>query len=76
MTDFILQREINGLQGDINMNKMAVMSVQQEMKEQLEGSMGEDITAVLNGERVVKAGTVERGKHKVKSWFKKIFRTF
>ena len=74
MADFVLQREMRGLQGDLNMNKMAVMSVQQDMKEQLCGEMGEDITAVLKGERVVKAGVIERKKHKIKSWFKRLFR--
>ena len=74
MSDFILQREIRGLQGDLNMNKMAVMSVQEDMKELLCGEMGEDMTAVLNGERFVKAGVIERKKHKIKSWFKRLFR--
>ena len=74
MSDFILEREIRGLQGDLNMNKMAVRSVQEDMREQLSGEMGEDITAVLSGERVVRAGMIERKKHKVKSWFKRLFR--
>lgn len=73
MSDFVLQREIRSLQGDLNMNKMAVTSVQREMKEQLCGEMGEDITAVLNGKRIVKASVIERKKHKVKTWLKKIF---
>ena len=74
--DFELQREINGLRGDINLTKLAVNSVQQEMKEQLSGEMGEDITAVLNGERKVKPGVVEKHKFKLKSWFKRLFRMF
>jgi hypothetical protein len=74
MSDFILEREIRGLQGDLNMNKIAVKSVQEDMREQLSGEMGEDMTAVLNGERVVRAGMIERKKHKVKSWFKRLFR--
>ena len=76
MTDFLLEREIKGLQGDLNMNKIAVNSVQQDMKELLCGEMGEDMTAVLNGERVVKAGNVEVVKHKVRKWLKRLFRIF
>lgn len=76
MSDFILEREIKNLQGDLNMTKMAIMSVQNDMVEQLSGEMGEDINAVLSGERIVKAGVVERRKYKVKSWFKRLFRLF
>ena len=74
--DLNLQREINGLIGDINLTKLAVNSVQNEMKEQLTGEMGEDMTAVLNGERVVKAGVIEKHKFKVRSWFKRLLRMF
>lgn len=71
-----LEREINSLKGDLNMTKMAVMNVQSEMKRQLSGEMGEDITAVLNGERVIEAGYFEKKKFKIKSWFRRLFRMF
>lgn len=74
--DLELQKAINGLRGDINLTKLAVNSVQTEMEGQLKGEMGEDITAVLNGERVVKVGVIEKQKFKAKSWFKRLFRMF
>lgn len=76
MQNFELQREINGLKGDLNMTKLAISSVQNEMKTQLSGEMGEDINAVLNGERLVKPGVVEKQKFRLKSWFKRLFRCF
>lgn len=76
MRDIILQREIKGLVGDINMTKMAVTSVQNDMKSQLAAEMGEDITAVLNGERVIKTPFIKKQKHKVRSWFKRFFSFF
>ena len=45
--DLELQREINGLIGDIHITKLAVNSVQEDMKRQLSGEMGEDMNAVL-----------------------------
>ena len=74
--DLQLQKEINGLKGDLNMTKMAVGSMQNDMKNQLLGDMGEDMNAVLNGERVVEVSAVEKGKHRIKSWFKRLFRIF
>lgn len=76
MIDFELKREIDGLKGDLNITKLAINSVQIDMKEQLAGEMGEDMSAVLNGERIVKVGTIEKHKFKFKSWLKKIFRMF
>lgn len=76
MGNIELQREIRGLVGDINMTKMAVSSVQNGMKAQLAGEMGEDITAVLNGERVVKAPFTKKQKHRVTTWLKRLFRMF
>lgn len=76
MMDFELKKEIDGLKGDLNITKLAINSVQIDMKEQLTGEMGEDMSAVLNGERIVKVGTIEKHKFKIKSWLKKIFRMF
>ena len=76
MIDFELKREIDGLKGDLNITKLAINSVQIDMKEQLAGEMGEDMSAVLNGERIVNVGTIEKHKFKLKSWLKKIFRMF
>ena len=74
--DLQLQKEINGLKGDLNMTKIAVGSMQNDMKNQLLGDMGEDVNAVLNGERVVEVSAVEKGKYRIKSWFKRLFKLF
>ena len=74
--DFELQREINGLMGDINITKLAVNSVQEDMKKQLSGEMGKDMNAVLNGEVFVKTGIIEKHKFKIKSWLKRLFKMF
>jgi phosphosulfolactate synthase (CoM biosynthesis protein A) len=76
MADSVLQREINGLVGDLNMNKIAIETVQNDMKAQLVGKMGEDINAVLSGKRTVSATKYERRKFKIKSWFKRFLRMF
>lgn len=76
MGNIELQREVRGLVGDINMTKMAVTSIQNDMKSQLSGGMGEDITAVLNGERVVKAPFTKKQKHRITTWLKRLFRMF
>ena len=76
MSNFILEREIRGLQGDLNMNKMAVGSVQRDMMELLHGEMGEDINAVLSGERTVRPETGEVVRHKFKTWLKRLFKAF
>lgn len=74
--DFELQREINGLKGDLNITKLAINSVQQEMKEQLKGEMGEDMTAILNGEKTIKTSRIQKHKFKIKTFFKRLFRFF
>lgn len=71
-----LETAIRGLTGDRNMTKLAVKSAQQSMVDELRGNMGEDMMAVLNGERTVDIGTIQKKKFKIVSWFKKLFRTF
>lgn len=71
-----LQKEIKGLQGDIHMTKMAVGSVQNDMKEQLAGKMGDDIKSVLSGERIVTVSTGEKFSHKLLWFLKRVFRMF
>ena len=71
-----LETAIRGLTGDRNMTKLAVKSAQQSMVDELRGNLGEDMMAVLNGERTVDIGTIQKKKFKIVSWFKKLFRTF
>lgn len=74
--DLELQREINGLIGDIHITKLAVNSVQEDMKRQLSGEMGEDMNAVLNGKIFVKPSVSEKQKFKFKLWLKRLFKMF
>ena len=74
--DFELQRELNGLKGDLNITKLAVSSVQEDMKEKLMGDMGDDMKAVLNGDIVIKPTVIEKNRFRIKSWFKRLFRKF
>ena len=76
MYDYELERELKGLRGDLNMTKMAVSSVQNEMAEQLSGEMGEDMNAVLNGERFVTISVSMKVKHKIKTWIRRFFTMF
>lgn len=74
--DFELAREIRGLSGDLNMTKMAIESVQREMKEMLDGEMGKDMKDVLEGKKSVTVSTVQKHKFKLRNWFKKLFLRF
>lgn len=76
MADLMLEREINALKGDLNITKLAISSVQNKIREELMGSMGEDIKAVLNGDIVVEAKKSEKIKFRIKQFFKNIFRLF
>lgn len=69
----VLEREIKGLQGDLNMTHMAVNSVQNDMLAQLKGDMGKDMDAVLNGEKFVSVSKTVKRKHKIKHWFRNFF---
>ena len=74
--DIELKREIQGLRGDIEMTKLAVESMQRDMERMLKGEMGEDIDAVLSGERVVKATRSEKAKFRISSWLRRFFSMF
>ena len=76
MSDIELIRELRGLEGDKALIKHAVSSKQEEMKSLLNNGMGDDIKAVLSGEKTVDIPKTEKKKFKVKSFFKKLFRKF
>ena len=76
MSDIELIRELRGLEGDKALIKHAVSSKQEEMKNLLNNGMGDDIKAVLSGEKTIKIPKMEKKKFKVKLFFKKLFRKF
>ena len=71
-----LTREIDGLNGDRRMTQLAVESAKNDMREKLLGDMGQDMKAVLNGERKVEAEFGQRQKWKIKAWFRRLLRRF
>lgn len=76
MIDIVLSKELNGYAGDKKMTELAISTTQNRMAEMLNGEMGEDIKAVLNGEIKIKPTTYENNKFKLISWFKRMFRMF
>lgn len=76
MIDIALSKELNGYAGDKKMTELAISTTQNRMAEMLNGEMGEDMKAVLNGEIQIKPTTYENNKFKLISWFKRMFRMF
>lgn len=67
-----LNREMRGLKNDQNMTRIAVESQKNRIAEELCGDMGEDMNAVLRGEKFVELEM----KFKIRDWFRRIFRMF
>lgn len=67
-----LNREVRGLKNDQNMTRIAVESQKNRIAEELCGDMGEDMNAVLKGEKFVELEL----KFKIRDWFRRIFRMF
>lgn len=67
-----LNREVRGLKNDQNMTRMAIESQKNRIAEELCGDMGEDMNAVLKGEKFVELEL----KFKIRDWFRRIFRMF
>ena len=76
MSDIELIRELRGLKGDKALIKHAVGSKQEEMKNLLCNGMGDDMKAVLNGEKTIDIPKAEIHRFKIKNFFKKLFRRF
>lgn len=76
MFDRVLERELSGYEGDKKMTKLAVSTTQYRMKELLKGEMGEDIKAVLNGERSVDVSYYKKKKFQILSWAKRLLKRF
>lgn len=67
-----LNKELRGLKNDQNMTRIAVESQKNRIAEELSGDMGEDMNAVLKGEKFVELEL----KFKIRDWFRRIFRMF
>lgn len=67
-----LNREMRGLKNDQNMTRIAVESQKNRIAEELCGDMGEDMNAVLRGEKFVELEM----KFKIRDWFRRLFRMF
>ena len=65
-----LNREMRGLKNDQNMTRIAVESQKNRIAEELCGDMGEDMNAVLRGEKFVELEM----KFKIRDWFRRLFR--
>lgn len=76
MNDIVLTRELRGLQGDKALTQHIITSKQEEMKKMLQGAMGDDMKAILNGEKTIEVSKIEQNKFKLKNWFKRLFRIF
>lgn len=68
--------ELRGLKNDKLMTKRLVECQKNEMVGRLKGKMGEDLIAVLNGERQVELGKLEKAKYKFRNFLRRVFRTF
>ena len=72
----VLDKELRGLRNDKKMTERVIDCQKQEMLKQLKGEMGDDMMAVLNGEKIVELGKLEKKKFQIKLFFRKIFRMF
>lgn len=74
--EIVLDKELRGLCNDKKMTERVIDCQKQEMLKQLKGEMGDDMMAVLNGEKIVELGKLEKKKFQIKLFFRKIFRMF
>lgn len=74
--EIVLDKELRGLHNDKKMTERVIDCQKQEMLKQLKGEMGDDMMAVLNGEKKVELGKLEKKKFQIKLFFRKIFRMF
>jgi hypothetical protein len=71
-----INRELEGFKADKEMTKRAVEAAQYEMSEKLKGELGNDMLAVLNGERKVKVSKIEKIKFRLLNEIKKFLAIF
>ena len=76
MSNFELNRELNGLKTDIISYEDELKNKREKMAYFLRNELGEDIDNVLNGKVIVKLSFKEKLKYKLKYIIDKIFNTF
>ena len=74
--EILSDKELRGLRNDKTMTERVIDCQKQEMLKQLKGEMGDDMMAVLNGEKIVELGKLEKKKFQIKLFFRKLFRMF
>ena len=74
--EIVLDKELRGLRNDKKMTERVIDCQKQEMLKQLKGEMGDDMMAVLNGEKMVELGKFEKKKFQIELFFRKLFRMF
>lgn len=76
MSNFELNRELNGLKTDRISYENELKNEREKMAYFLRNELGEDIDNVLNGKVIVKLSFKEKLKYKLKYIIDKIFNTF
>ena len=76
MSNFQLNRELNGLKTDRISYENELKNEREKMAYFLRNELGEDIDNVLNGKVIVKLSFKEKLKYKLKYIIDKIFNTF
>lgn len=76
MSNFEINRELRAYEGEKKLTEIAIEGQQRRMKDMLQGSMGEDMMAVLNGEKKIEISKYKKEKFRLISWFKRLLRKF
>jgi hypothetical protein len=71
-----IDKELESYKSDKLMSQRAIESVQHEMSEKLKGELGNDMLAVLNGERIIKVSKTDKIKFKLLNEIKKFLSIF
>lgn len=67
-----IDQELQSLNGERMMSKVAVQGYQSQIADKLRGAMGDDIKKVLSGERIVKLTKWQKFKYKIDNFLKKM----
>ena len=67
-----IDKELQSLNGERMMSRVAVRGYQSQIADKLRGAMGDDMMKVLNGERVVKLTKWQKFKYKIDNFLKRL----
>lgn len=67
-----IDKELQSLNGERMMSRVAVQGYQSQIADKLRGAMGDDMMKVLNGERVVKLTKWQKFKYKIDNFLKRL----